>query len=121
MPMILGEHVFAAKIGGHLVCLDARTGKQVWETDKAVTPGHGATIHLTLNGDSVLLFTDQGDLVRTRLDREGYHEISRAHLIEPDFQFGDRTIVWAPLAFANKHVFARNFHELVCASLAAEK
>ena len=121
MPMILGDYVFGAKIGGHLVCLDARTGKQVWDSDKAVTPGHGATIHLTLNGDSVLLFTDQGDLVRTRLNGEGYHEISRTHLIEPDFQFGDRKVVWAPLAFASKRVFARNFHELVCASLAAVK
>ena len=120
MPIILGDYVFGAKIGGHLVCLDARTGKQVWETDRAVSPGHGATIHLTLNGDSVLLFTDEGNLIRARLDGEGYHEISRTHLIEPDFQFGARKVVWAPLAFANKHMFARNNHELLCAVLAAK-
>jgi len=119
--MILGDYVFGAKIGGYLICLDARNGRQVWDSDKAVTPGHGATIHLTLNGDSVLLFTDEGNLIRARLNGEGYHEISRTHLIEPDFQFGDRKVAWAPLAFASKRVFARNFHELVCASLAAEK
>jgi len=120
MPLILGEHVFAGKIGGRFVCLEARTGKQVWETDKVTPPGNGGTIHLTLNGDSVLIFTDQGNLIRARLDGEGYHELSRVRLIEPDYHFGDRKVVFAPLAFANRHVFARNDEELVCASLAAK-
>jgi outer membrane protein assembly factor BamB len=120
MPLILGEHVFAGKMGGRLVCLEARTGKQLWETDKATGLAHCATIHLTPNGDSVLLFTDQGNLIRARLDAEGYHELSRVHLIEPTYLFSGRKIVWAPLAFANRHVFARNEHELICASLAAK-
>ncbi|PYJ84532.1 MAG: hypothetical protein DME22_12505 [Verrucomicrobia bacterium] len=107
-------------MGGRLVCLEARTGKQVWETDKVTGLANGATIHLTLNGDSVLIFTDQGNLIRVRLDVKGYHELSRVHLIEPDYQFGDRKIVWAPLAFANRHVFARNNQELICASLATK-
>ncbi len=118
MPLILGEHVFAGKMGGRLICLDARTGQQVWETDQVTPQGNGATIHLTPNGDSVLIFTDKGNLIRARLDAEGYHELSRVHLIEPDYQFGSRPVVFAPPAFANRHVFARNIHELVCASLA---
>ncbi len=120
MPLILGEHVYAGKMGGHFVCLDTGTGKQVWETDKVTPPGNGGTMHLTLNGDSVLIFTDQGDLIRARLDAEGYHELSRVRLIEPDYHFGERNVVFAPLAFANRHVFARNIHELICASLAAK-
>jgi outer membrane protein assembly factor BamB len=118
MPLILGEHVFAGKMSGHLICLEARTGKQLWQTDKVTGLANGATIHLTPNGDSVLLFTDQGNLIRARLDGQGYHELSRVHLIEPTYLFGDRKIVWAPLAFANRHVFARNGQELICASLA---
>jgi outer membrane protein assembly factor BamB len=117
MPMMLGEYVFAGKIGGHLVCLEARTGKQLWETDQVTPPGNGGTIHLTLNGDSMLLFTDQGNLIRARMDATGYHELSRAHLIEPDFHFGERKVVFAPLAFANRKVFSRNNQEIVCASL----
>jgi len=117
MPMILDEHVFAGKIGGHLVCLEARTGKQIWETDKVTTPGNGGTIHLTLNGDSMLLFTDEGNLIRAQLDGTGYHELSRVHLIEPDFHFGAKMVVFAPLAFANRNVFSRNNQELICASL----
>ncbi|MBI3849988.1 MAG: PQQ-binding-like beta-propeller repeat protein [Verrucomicrobia bacterium] len=120
MPLILGEHVFAGKMGGRLVCLEARTGKQVWETDKVTGLANAATIHLTPNGDSVLIFTDQGNLIRARLDAAGYYEQSRVQLIEPDYQFGDRKIVFAPLAFANRHVFARNCHELICASLATK-
>jgi hypothetical protein len=120
MPLILGEHVFGGKLSGHPVCLEARTGKQLWQTDQVTGLGNGATIHLTPNGDSVLLFTDQGNLIRTRLDGEGYHELSRVRLIEPDYPFGGRKVVWAPLAFANRHVFARNGHELICASLAAK-
>ncbi len=118
MPLILGDHVFAGKMGGRLVCLEASTGKQVWESDTVTGLANGATIHLTPNGDSVLIFTDQGNLIRARLDGEGYHELSRVRLIEPTFQFGDRKVVWAPLAFADRHVFARNDHELLSVSLA---
>jgi len=113
--------VFAGKIGGHLVCLEARTGKQVWDTDKVTSPGNGGTIHLTRNGDSVLVFTDQGNLIRARLDSAGYHEISRAALIEPDYQFGARKVVFAPLAFADRQVFSRNNEELICVSLATKQ
>jgi outer membrane protein assembly factor BamB len=120
MPLILGENVFAGKMGGRLVCLETRTGKQLWQTDKVTGLANAATIHLTPNGDSVLIFTDQGNLMRAQLDGEGYHELSRVRLIEPDYQFGDRKVAWAPLAFANRHVFARNNRELICASLAAK-
>ena len=120
MPMILGDHVFAGRSSGQLLCLDAHTGKLVWETDKVTALKHCATIHLTRNGDSVLLFTDQGNLIRARLGPAGYQELSRVHLVDPTFLFAGRKLVWAPPAFANRHVFARNDKELVCASLAAE-
>ena len=116
----LEKRDYAGKIGGRLVCLEARTGKQVWETEQVTPLGNGGTIHLTLNGDSVLLFTDQGNLIRARLDAAGYHELGRVHLIEADYHFGDRKVVFAPLAFANRHVFSRNNEELICASLAAK-
>jgi len=120
MPLILGDYVFAGKMGGRFVCLEARTGKQVWETDKVTPLGNGGTIHLTPNGDSILIFTDQGNLIRARLDGEGYQELSRVRLIEPTYLFSGRKIVWDPLAFANRHVFARNDQELISASLAAK-
>jgi outer membrane protein assembly factor BamB len=68
----------------------------------------------------VFLYTDQGELVRARLDSQGYKEISRTRLLEPVLPFAGRKVVWPPPAFADRHVFARNDKELICASLAAK-
>lgn len=117
--LLLGDLVFSARTTGELVCLDAASGGEVWQTD-AVTPlENGSSIHLTPNGDSVLLFTDQGLLIRARLSGAGYEELSRAKLLEPTYAFNGRNRVWPVPAYANRHVFARNDTELVCADLTA--
>jgi outer membrane protein assembly factor BamB len=118
--LLLGDYVFSAKISGELVCLEAGTGKEVWQTNTVTSLKNGSSIHLTPNGNSVLLFTDQGNLIRARLSPAGYQELSRVHLIEPTNPFGGRNVVWPPPAYANRHVFARNDQELVCASLEAK-
>jgi len=115
-----GPHLYTARSTGELLCVDAGTGKEVWETTKVTDLENGASIHLTANGDSVLLYTDRGELIRARLDSEGYHEISRVAVLEPTFPFGRRNVAWASPAYANRHIFARNSKELICASLAAE-
>jgi outer membrane protein assembly factor BamB len=117
--MLRGGHVFSAKISGELVCLDAATGRELWATNAVTFQENGSSIHLTPNGDSVLLFTDQGALIRARLSAEGYQEISRAHLLDPTYAFNGRKRAWAPPAYANRHVLARSDKELVCANLAA--
>lgn len=115
-----GDYVFSAKSSGELVCVEASTGRQVWETDKVTDLKNGASIHLTPNGDSVLLYSNKGELIRAQLTSEGYREISRASVLEPTFPFGGRNVAWSPPAYANRHIFARNGKELICASLAAE-
>ncbi|MDZ4401719.1 PQQ-binding-like beta-propeller repeat protein [Prosthecobacter sp.] len=120
IPLILGDHVFSGKMPGKLVCLEARTGNQVWETDKVTVKSSGSIIHLTPNGHSVLIFTDEGNLIRARLTPKGYEELSRVHVINPTCAFGGRKVVWPPPAYANQHIFARNEEELICASLAAK-
>lgn len=120
--LLQGTFIFAAGRAGKLVCLDATTGNQVWETDKVTDgkSGSSTSIHLTVNGDSVLLFTNEGVLIRARLGGGGYQEISRVQLIEPSYPFGGRKVAWAAPAFANRHVFVRNQKELICASMAKE-
>lgn len=115
-----GDHLFTARSSGELICVESATGKQVWESAKVTDVKNGASIHLTQNGDSVLLFTDRGELIRARLTAAGYHEVSRVALLEPTFPFGGRKVAWTSPAFANHRVFARNGKELICASLAAE-
>jgi outer membrane protein assembly factor BamB len=119
MPLLLGDYVYSERMNGLLVCLEARTGKQVWKSNQVTGVGGGASIHLTANGDGAWLFTDQGNLIRARLGPEGYQEVSRTRLLEPTTPFGNRKVTWALPAFANRHVFARSGRELVCASLAA--
>src|SRR5262249_50387763 len=51
-----GGHLYSAKSTGELVCLEASTGKQVWETAKVTDQKNGASIHLTANGEAVLLY-----------------------------------------------------------------
>ncbi len=116
-----GDHLFSAKSSGELICLEASTGKQVWESAEVTDLKNGASIHLTPNGDSVLLYTDRGELIRARLTSQGYKELSRVALLEPTMPFGGRKVTWSPPAYANRHVFARNGKELICASLAAEQ
>jgi outer membrane protein assembly factor BamB len=119
-PLLRGRHLYSAKSSGELVCLDARTGEQVWETDKVTGLKSGASIHLTDHGDAVWLFTDEGNLIRARLNPQGYQELGRARLLDPTSPFSGRKLAWVPPAFANRHVFARNDKEVICASLAAK-
>lgn len=118
---IIGDHVYSALSSGELVCLDLKTGEKVWETDKVTAPGRGSSIHITPNGDSAFLFTDTGDLVRAKLMPDGYQELTRTTLFKPNYVFEGRKVAWTYPAYSNKHIFARNNEELICASLETEK
>jgi outer membrane protein assembly factor BamB len=118
--LVQGDYVFSAKTTGDLVCLEAGTGKQVWQADTVTSLKNGCSIHLTPNGDSVLLFTDQGNLMRARLSAKGYQELGRVHVLDATYPYNGRLVVWPPPAYANRHIFARNDNELICASLAAK-
>ena len=107
------------RLNGELVCLEAGTGKQVWGTTNVTELKTGASIHLTPNGDATFLFTDEGNLILAQLTPDGYREISRVHLQKPTSVLGTRKFAWTPPVYANRCAFARNFEELVCASLAA--
>jgi outer membrane protein assembly factor BamB len=117
--VVQGDWVFSARSSGELVCLEAATGKQVWQTDKVTDQKGGASIHLTPHGEAMFLYTDRGELILAHLTARGYQEVSRALLLEPVYPFAGRKVAWPPPAFANRCVFARNERELVCASLAA--
>jgi outer membrane protein assembly factor BamB len=118
--MFRGDHLFTARSLGELICVDAQTGEQVWSSGKVTDPKNGACIHLTPNGESVLLYTDRGELIRARLTAKGYEELGRARVLEPTMPFGGRKVAWSPPAYANGHIFARSGKELVCASLRGE-
>jgi outer membrane protein assembly factor BamB len=121
-PVFEKGHIYGVDSYGELRCLDAADGRRLWENKTATPPARWSTIHFVKNSDRYFLFNERGELIIARLSPQGYDEISRAKLLEPTLdQLPQRGgVCWSHPAFANKHIFARNDKELVCASLAAE-
>ena len=121
-PLIENGHIYSPCSYGQFRCLKLETGERLWETfaptsGKSERWGHAFVVK---NGDRAFLFSEQGDLIIAKLTPEKYEEISRARLLQPDNRDPRRLVVWSHPAFANRSVYARNDHELVCASLAQE-
>ena len=120
-PLLRDGHVYGVCGFGQVRCLDAKTGKQVWEAVKPTgdEPAFLATAFLVENGKRTFIFNDHGDLIIARLTTEGYEEIDRAHLIDPSQDARGRKVVWCHPAFAGRHLFVRNDKEMRCVSLEA--
>jgi outer membrane protein assembly factor BamB len=119
-PVFDGDYVYGVDSYGQMRCLDAETGERIWESQEAVPKDRWSNIHMVRHGDRYVMFNERGELIFARLSPQGYDEISRAKLIEPTrVQLNQRGgVCWSHPAYANRHVFARNDEELVCASLA---
>jgi outer membrane protein assembly factor BamB len=120
-PLLQDGHIYGTGASGELLCLEESTGKQLWSTYAATTgeAADCATAFLVPQGDRVVIFNDQGDLILANLSPKGYKEIDRAHILDPVQAARGRQVVWSHPAFAHRCVFARNDKELVCVSLAA--
>jgi outer membrane protein assembly factor BamB len=120
-PLLQDGLAFIPTRKGEVLCLDAITGKQLWQTNGISESNNGASIHITAVPSirAAFLFTDRGDLILSRLNASGYQELGRFHLLEPTADYGQQKMAWVPPAFSGRRVFARNDKELVCASLAA--
>lgn len=118
-PLLQGHHVYSLNPAGNLVCLEMETGKQIWETDQVTRQktGRSACMHMTVNGSSVFIYNELGELILAQLSSKSYAEISRTRLVEPTYSFGGKKLTWAAPSFANGHVYARTEKEIVCASL----
>ena len=121
-PVFERGYIYGVDSYGELRCLDASDGRRIWEDKTAVPPARWSTIHFVKNGDRYFMFNERGELIIAQLSPRGYHELSRAKLLEPTTdQLPQRGgVCWSHPGFANQCIFARNDKELVCASLAAE-
>ncbi len=124
-PILDGDQIYGVDSYGELRCLQAATGDRVWEDLTATPRNRWSNIHFVRNADRVWMFNEMGELIISKLDENGFHEISRAKLIDPtpDQLSGSgrrQGVCWAHPAFAFKHVFIRNDKELICVSLSAE-
>ena len=107
---------------GYLTAVDLTTGERLWETLEPTMGterrGRHGTAFLIRHGTRTWLMSETGDLIVARLTPQGYAEDSRMHVLDPTNECFGREVVWSHPAFANRCLFARNDHELVCVSLA---
>jgi outer membrane protein assembly factor BamB len=121
-PIFDGDYIYGICSYGQLRCLRVADGSRVWETQQVtVEKARNASAFLVRLGDRFLINNDRGELILARLSPSGYEEISRTKLIEPTSEPGARrelrAVNWSHPAYANRHIFARNDNEIVCASL----
>jgi outer membrane protein assembly factor BamB len=121
-PVVKDGYLYGTGAGGELRCVEAATGKQMWQTWE-LTGGKQTdcgTAFLVPQGDRFVVFNDQGELILAELTPKGHKVVDRAKILEPVEKARGRMIVWSHPAFAHKCVFARNDKEMVCVSLAAK-
>ncbi len=123
-PIIEGDYVYGVCSYGELRCLEARTGRRVWESRQMTRQGRWGAAFIVRNGDRWFVNNDLGDLIIARFTPERYVELDRTRLIEPTTSAGygprrlfDAQVNWVHPAYANRHIITRNDREILRASL----
>ena len=120
VPWLEDGHIYGVCNYGQFRCLQAQDGKRLWETLQPLRlkkPRRNATAFIVKHEDRFFIANDSGELIIAKLSPEGYEELDSTPLIEPTDEDAARPIVWSHPAFANRHVYARNDEEIICASL----
>jgi outer membrane protein assembly factor BamB len=121
-PVLKDGHVYGVSIDGALICLEAETGKELWQTYDLMDGKETdcGTAFLVPQGDRYVIFTEKGDLILATMTPREYKEISRTHVIEPAESARGRKVVWSHPAFALQSVFIRNDKEIIRVDMAAK-
>lgn len=108
---------------GEFRCLEALTGRRIWEDRQAVPIDRWATIHMVRHADDVWMLNERGELLITQFTPNGLKILSRSQLLKPtEVQLNQRGgVCWSHPAYAEQSIFARNDEQLVRASLKDEK
>ena len=124
-PLIIGDYIYGVGSYGELRGLDARTGERLWMSDQMTAQARWGAAFLVKHGDRYFVNNDDGFLMIAQFTPEGYVELDRTKLIEPNGSAGfvargwNRPINWSHPAYANQHIVHRNNTELIRVSLAA--
>ena len=124
-PVLIGDYIYGLCSYGQFRCLRAKTGERIWES-QAVTRERARWAQglIVRHGDRLFINNDRGELIIVKPSPDGYQEISRTHLLAPTSSPGNRRelvhVNWSHPAYANRHIYARNDEEIICASLAAD-
>src|SRR5262249_29769278 len=124
-PVIIGDYIYGICSYGQFRCLRVKTGERIWES-QAVTKERArwASGVIVRNGDRLFIKNGRGALIIVSPSADGDHEVNRRKLIKPTSPPQNRlelvNVNWLYPAYANKHIYARNDEEIICASLAAD-
>jgi outer membrane protein assembly factor BamB len=121
-PVIDGDYIYGICSYGQFRCLNLKTGERVWETMEVTKEkARWASGFIVRHGDRYFINNDRGELIIAKLSAQGYHEISRAQLIKPTTNPGNRrelsAVNWTHPAYANRHIVTRNDEEITSVSL----
>jgi outer membrane protein assembly factor BamB len=124
-PTILGDFIYGICSYGQFRCLDLHTGNRIWETIEVTgEKARWASGFLVKNGERFFINNDRGELIVAKLSPHRYQQLGRTRLIKPTSRPGNRrelgAVNWSHPAYANRHIFARNDEEILCASLEKE-
>src|SRR5262249_55440751 len=105
-PLLQRDFAYSLNPDGNLICLEAGTGRQIWETDHVTRQktGRSACMHMTVSGSFVFIYNELGELILARLSPRGYEELCRTTLMQPSYPFGGIKLTWAAPSFANNCV-----------------
>ena len=119
-PIVKNGYIYGFDSYGEFRCLEAATGRRIWEDGEIVSKKRWGMAHMVQQADRVWIFNDQGELMIAKLSPEGPTVLSRSQLINPTkVQLARRNgVTWSHPAYAEKSIFIRNDEKLVRASLA---
>jgi outer membrane protein assembly factor BamB len=134
-PVFRDGHIYGVCSHGEFRCLDAATGTRIWmsmeptrmringqmspsDPKPSTSKERWSNAFIVEHGNRYVLFNEHGDLIFAELSPQGYKEIDRARIIEPDDPQPGRKVVWSHPAFANRNVYVRNNREIISVSLA---
>ena len=104
---------------GDLAAVALPSGARLWTTPQPLADRRldSATAFIVKHEDRFWMFTEHGELVIAEMNKDGFRELDRAHVIEPTNVALGRDVVWSMPAFANKHAYIRNDNEILCVDL----
>ena len=121
-PIIVDGVLYGSDISSNsLIAANLADGERFWQTEEPVVAkehrrnGRHGTVYLTHHpkNDQFWITNEGGDLILAKLNKEGYTELGRQHILEPTNEAFGRPVVWSAPAFSEKSILMRNDKELV--------
>ena len=108
-PLVRGKHFYALDRFKGLKCVEARTGKILWENEHVTPRGTNPQASLVWIGETrALILNALGELLMVGLTPKGLTRLGKVPILGK---------TWAHPAFADRCVFARSDEEIVCVPL----